>query len=770
MKRQYLNAFCGVAFVLLGTMVAQAYDFEVDGIYYNILSLDDMTFEVTYKSNTSGKYISPYSGSIQIPSTVAGYTVTAIGDYAFDGCENLLEVTIPETVTSMGRGVFTDSGVQTCIIENGSEPIDMALTHRSPGSATAEGSFFNSNIKYLYLGRKFKFFPEHESGSPFYDMEHLEELVIFELPIPHQNMIAMYDYDNDTYEALPNFKKLTILPGGKLSIEWDGNYQYQGLDVDDLVDFHNIEELSLEGTLSSSIYEYNSFYRPTAYSIRSAFPQIKHLKLNETVSQVGSYKFNRCATETIEINSHTLAIGEDAFLDNSKLTAIVCRTETPSTFDADPGFSNQQYTNLPVYVPENALATYQATSIWKDFKKLKPLSELPVAAEIKLPASITIGQGDIYEMEATVLPENTFDKAVTWSSSNKLVAYVSNAGIVTGIGVGTAIITATCGDVTATCEVAIKPAPSNIKLNYNSFTLGEGENFQLEATVLPEDAIDKPVIWSSSNNNVAIVLGTGLVIAREKGVARITAKCGDVTATCKVTVEAVAREIELNEYFITLCDRSYSSSRDNEFQLEATVLPEDARDKTVTWSSSNKNIATVSETGFVEGVSAGTATITAKCGKASSTCNVLVKPGVSRIELNEEFITLFVGETFQLRATVYPENAFYKDISWSVQNYTVNGVRYDAATVSETGLVKANKVGHAYIEARCGRGVESCFVTVTDNTGLETLLQDPNAVFAVYNVQGILVQQKCTPDELRHLPKGVYILASETGRYKVTNY
>ena len=62
------------------------------------------------------------------------------------------------------------------------------------------------------------------------------------------------------------------------------------------------------------------------------------------------------------------------------------------------------------------------------------------------------------------------------------------------------------------------------------------------------------------------------------------------------------------------------------------------------------------------------------------------------------------------------------------------------------------------------------FRSIADNTGLETLLQDPDAEFAVYNVQSILVQQKCTPDELRNLPKGVYILVSETGRYKVTNY
>lgn len=929
MKKQYVNALWGVAFALLGTMAVQAYDFEVDGIYYNVLSLDDMTCEVTYKEERGGDYSFPYAGIIHVPETVTysgrTFTVTAIGEYAFYSCENLVEVTLPGTIISIGAyafydctglaeimlptnvttieeatfarctslskvtlspttvtiedssfencaslaeinissthitnigqyafenctnlvemtlpstitnigisafasctnlieiylpptitdigdrafagceslktvaiptslnglanelfygcsslkkiiiphnvskigfEVFENSGIDSCIIENGSEPIDIALTFMQSGFATSGGSFFKSNIKYLYLGRKFEFDPKYSWGSsPFYNMEHLEELAILELSIPNKNMIAMYDNDNDTYKPLPNFKKLTILPGGKLSIDWESD------DTSDLVDFHNIEELSLEGTLSSVICEPNFFYIPISYSIKSAFPQIKHLKLNETVSQIGRYKFNGCATETIEINSQSLAIDENAFLNNSELTAIICKIGTPPTFNGDPGFSNQQYMDLPVYVPESALAAYQQADVWKNFWNIKSLDEIPIATEVLLSDSfVTLGKEETFQLAATVLPENTFDKTVIWSSSNEEVVTVSNAGLVEAVGVGTATITASCGDATATCEVIVKPAPSSIKLNYNSFTLGEGENFQLEATVLPEDAIDKTVTWSTSNYNVATVSVTGLVKANKAGTTTITARCGKVTATCKVTVEAVAREIELNEYSITLCDRSYYSSRDNEFQLEATVLPEDAYDKTVTWSSNNNNVAIVSETGFVEGVEAGTATITAKCGKVSSACRVTVKPGVSRIELNEEFVTLFVGETFQLRATVYPENAFYKEISWSVQNYTSDGVKYDAATVSETGLVRATKVGHAYIEARCGGKPELCFVTVTDNTGLETLLQDSDAEFAVYNVQGILVQQKCTPDELRNLPKGIYILSSEKGQYKV---
>ena len=714
--------------------------------------------------------------SIAIPSGLE-----CIGNKAFFGCDSLSKITLPPTVIKIGDECFrycnfstfsVPASVETIgsnafascnklyelIIEPGTSTLTIPYggggrySHMvsSEGYSVSHYSSYFSNlpIEKLYIGRDLSAISRYsfiEGGkdyfdriyiydSPFHQLKNLKELIIGEnvsvLGSGTERVPYVGNIYSDSFGECTTLKTVSVLT----------STPPEGADFSSTTYTNGILVVPI-GAIPA--YQEAIGWKDFAKIIDSSIVLPEEIALDTTSCLLAE-------GDTIRIKATVLP--EDAI----DKTIIWASSDEDVVTVSEVGL---------VEAISSGTACVTATCGW--ITAICNVTVKPKVNDIELnDTSLILTKGNTFLLEATVLPENAIDKTVIWASSNEEVATVSNAGLVEAVGVGTATITATCGDVTATCEVTVKPAPSSIKLNYNSFTLGEGENFQLEATVLPEDAIDKTVTWSTSNYNVATVSVTGLVKANKAGTATITAKCGKVTATCKVTVEAVAREIELNEYSITLCDRSYFSSWDNEFQLEATVLPEDAYDKTVTWSSSNNNVATVSETGFVEGVEAGTATITAKCGKVSSACRVTVKPGVSRIELNEEFVTLFVGETFQLRATVYPENAFYKEISWSVQNYTSNGVKYDAATVSETGLVRATKVGHAYIEARCGGMPELCFVTVTDNTGLETLLQDSDAEFAVYNVQGILVQQKCTPDELRNLPKGIYILSSEKGNTK----
>ena len=145
---------------------------------------------------------------------------------------------------------------------------------------------------------------------------------------------------------------------------------------------------------------------------------------------------------------------------------------------------------------------------------------------------------------------------------------------------------------------------------------------QLKATVLPEDATDKTVTWSSDKTSVATVDATGNVTAVAEGEATITAKAGDKTATCTVTVTAATvavTSVALDKTELVLIVGDAAA------QLKATVLPEDATDKTVTWSSDKTSVATVDATGNVTAVAEGEATITAKAGDKTATCKVTVK-------------------------------------------------------------------------------------------------------------------------------------------------
>ena len=238
------------------------------------------------------------------------------------------------------------------------------------------------------------------------------------------------------------------------------------------------------------------------------------------------------------------------------------------------------------------------------------------------------------QLTATVLPANATNKSVTWTSSNTSVATVDANGVVTAKANGTATITATTVDGTnlsATCQVAVN-IPTEIKatsisLDKTTLSLSSvGQTSQLTATVLPTNATNKSVTWTSSNTSVATVDANGLVTAKANGTATITATTTDgsnKSATCSVTVSA-----PILVTGVSLSQTSLTFSAFNATQtLTATVTPSNAANKTLTWTSSNTSVATVSSNGVVTSKGYGTATITAKTtdgSNKSATCSVTV--------------------------------------------------------------------------------------------------------------------------------------------------
>ena len=151
--------------------------------------------------------------------------------------------------------------------------------------------------------------------------------------------------------------------------------------------------------------------------------------------------------------------------------------------------------------------------------------------------SVDVPIGQTIRLSAIILPENTTDKTIQWSSSDETVATVKE-GLVTTLKVGQTNIKATCGNKSATCVVNVTPIEvEEVTLNKKDFSLKAGETVTLTATVKPDDATDKTVTWSTSDASVATV-ENGVVTAKKVGTATITAKAGDKEATCAVTVVA----------------------------------------------------------------------------------------------------------------------------------------------------------------------------------------------------------------------------------------
>ena len=334
----------------------------------------------------------------------------------------------------------------------------------------------------------------------------------------------------------------------------------------------------------------------------------------------------------------------------------------------------------------------------------KELRSIPVSSIILNESSVQLMVGENAHLEVSIEPDDATNKTVKWSSSNPTVVSV-NDGLVEGVSAGVAVITADADGKTAKCTIKVIPAfvdVESVKLDKSNVSLKAGEMIELTATVNPSDATDKSVAWTSSNPSVATV-ENGVVKAIKVGITTITAKAGDKTATCSVTVEATPVTS------ITLDRTAASLKAGQSITLTATVNPSDATYKTVTWTSSNLSVATV-ENGTVKAVKVGSAAITAKAGDKTATCSVTVEATpVTSITLDRTAASLKAGQSITLIATVNPSDATYKTVTWTSSNPS-------AATV-ENGTVKAVKVGSTTITAKAGDKVAICTITVKPLSG-----------------------------------------------------
>ena len=236
---------------------------------------------------------------------------------------------------------------------------------------------------------------------------------------------------------------------------------------------------------------------------------------------------------------------------------------------------------------------------------------------------------------ATITPQDADEQEVVFASSNSAICEVNN-GVLTAKSVGNATISATIKDteLVAYCQVNVidtTPIPAtNISLDKESVELDLNGQLTatLVATVTPEDASEKTVIFTSNNPTVCEVNNEGLLTAKTVGSATITARVKDseLTATCEVTVIDTTPEPTIHVTSVSLNQTSAEMYLGEYLQLTATVNPSEADDKRVTWSSSDGRVVQVDENGKVRATGRGTATITVTTvdGGFTATCEITV--------------------------------------------------------------------------------------------------------------------------------------------------
>lgn len=313
----------------------------------------------------------------------------------------------------------------------------------------------------------------------------------------------------------------------------------------------------------------------------------------------------------------------------------------------------------------------------------------------------------------------------------------------------------------AGCSSEDRPvAVTDVVISPSSLSIAVGDSSELSVTVLPEDASDKAVRWSSENPKVATVSTTGKVKAvgiGETVIAAYSESSLAISAKCQITVTPIPiSELKLNTEAQTI-------TRGNEAQLECTVLPEEAAQYyTVLWSSNNEAVATVDQTGHIISVAPGEAVITAEAGGKSVSCTITVKEvEVTMIYFTVKSATVKVGETYQLKPSIFPAEAA------SIAVITYQSADPAIAAVSETGLVSGVAPGTVTMTASAGGKSATCEILVPSGDA-------PLALEFVTIPAGTFVMG--SPDaELYHRRNEVLHTVTiskpfQIGKYEVTNY
>lgn len=697
MKRGQILNLTVLLVCMLCAIEASAYDFEVDGIYYNKTS--NNTVEVTY--NVIDEYNGTYNGTVVIPSTVTyngrNYTVTAIGERAFYNSGS--DVTIPETVTLIKTGAFKH--------DYGYYQVKNVLTCKSLTPPEMEGAFDEWDYEDSYIF-PYSLFNDYDVLDTFYDYFGPILFVPSEAYQAYKEVNDIYHYftwifgnssgktaapsakvdytysldrlvrvvvtvsTNEDSKVFINgdcFGPSTGQPAGGVNIENDAvaiaTDPYEGITADysirwvaveegklpsdvntdsgvlfppyacdfdieengicyadDKIDWcsgyncYDIGDGAIDGdylVVSSGLYresegeyryvdysgdiviptkvrgysvvgisdnfldnEYIDFSKSTSLSFPFVvnFPYIylgNCQRLKRLVMPISSeawfeyssdYNYEDVELESIYLFGNgdkrcsllpvdTLFLGSGVTAVNALPGKVIYSyaTTPPTVFDYDEAYDGLDF-SAELHVPASALAAYFTAPYWCNFTNIigdiNPITDFSLSRD-----SIEMLKGSEYSFQPIVTPAHVDPGYILWQSTNTNVATVNN-GVVTAVGTGECEIQAICQGIFVVCRVIVTEIlPTEVTLSQESAKMEVGGQLTLTATVLPENATDQTINWSSSKSWVATV-DNGVVTAVAPGECDIIASCGGKQARCHIVVVEHFIYISLDEHEASL--------------------------------------------------------------------------------------------------------------------------------------------------------------------------------------------------------------------------
>lgn len=673
----------------VSAIVSGDYAYElIDDNSITIINYDGDEKDLTIPSEIDGKTVKrigygAFAECKSIETLVIPDTIVAIGDYAFSQCSQLSEITIPDSVVALGQYSLAGCSSLTSVeIPNGISAIPYA-------------TFFDcTNLTDVVIPEGVKTI----GGMVFGNCRALADI---DFPT------TLTSIGGNAFLNCTGLKSITVSEG----VTSLGSGTFQGC--------LNLSEINLPNTLVGIG--------------QSAFQDcisLESIVIPESVTGIGYAAFSGCSSLTdVNIPSQVTSIRNATFSGCSSLEELTIPSKITSLGEnVFSGCVSLKSMVIPDSVTEIGASTFSNCSNLE---------------EVKLPQNLNRISANLFRycdsIETVVIPNGVIavdDTAFADCMNLKSVTFPNTISTSEndGNGIGSRIFSNSPKVVASVIEGSVAHTymrrngydftliTTGINLDKPELTLNVNESSKYVAILSPYTiANNTSLTWQSSNPDVATVDANGVVTGISEGEATITARNSNgLSASSEVTVTNISAPITN----VSLNFSDLEIRKDSSQGLRATITPKETTDdKTLTWESSNPEVATVSSTGVVTARRPGNAIITVRTSNGlTDTCNIAVISQITSVHLNLTAITLDEGVSQTLRATINPSDTTDdKTLIWKSSNTNV-------ATVDQEGKVTAVKEGVATITVTTvnGRRAE-CKITVnkpSENIPIESVSLD----------------------------------------------
>ena len=711
---------------------------EIDG--HEVVAIGDRAFEnrtdlrtVMIPDSVTRINIGAFSGCINLANITLSKRIEKIGENAFYNCDSLQSVEIPKCLNDVyarydsiyiPNGVFNEcSNLKTIIFEEGSTVIADALFRGCDG---LESVTIPNTVTQIY-------------GYAFADCRNLKNINISDsVTVLGENV-----FQNDTSITeinLPdsitalgrgafsgcNRLKSIVIPDSVTNIGISAFSECKNLESVTLSKglekigenaFYNcdsLQSIEIPKSLKDVYATYDSIYTPNgvfnecdnlktiafeegstviADALFRGCDGLEEVKIPKTVTVIKNHAFNECTKlKAVEISNGMKEIGDSAFSECSNLQKVIL-----------PDTVNSMGTNIfynCINLTEVHLPNIRQNITANTFYNCKKLTT------INFPSTLTtIGNSAFSGCES--LPEAILPSGVEKIESNafkncKAMKKAAVPDTVSSIGSSAFYGCEALADITLGSKLkkiesqtfyGCTALPS-IMIPYNVTTIGDSAF--VNCTKLTQIIVPRNTTSIASN----------AFSYPKKMTMYGPSDCYAKTYASGKGIKYVTQDIHATSVSLDITEKT--AERYDDFQLTATIAPLNFTDAVV-WTSSNEEVATVSDTGYVEICGVGTAVITVTAGNVKAACKITVPQLIDWIEFDEDEIELKAGQTYQLKPYISPSDATNKKLKYTSSDTKV-------AEVSASGLVTAKSEGEAKIRAAATDGSDEyavCYVTVT---------------------------------------------------------